>query len=114
MLRLAIALLTAVIASAAAEAADRPLVPRITYPGWHRTFVLLPPGLPRSHYRFRTTISYGDRRPVPRLTVYEAPAILYAPDFADVPYIRPLPPYRGPTVPYWDRLPYACVAYGYC
>ena len=113
MLRLAIALLTAVIASAAAEAADRPLVPRITYPGWHRTFVLLPPGLPRSHYRFRTTISW-DRRPVPRLTVYEAPAILYAPDFADVPYIRPLPPYRGPTVPYWDRLPYACVAYGYC
>jgi len=111
MLRLAIALLTAVIASAAAEAADRPLVPRITYPGWHRTFVLLPPGLPRSHYRFRTTISYGDRRPVPRLTVYEAPAILYAPDFADVPYIRPLPPYGGPTLPYWDRLPDAC---GYC
>jgi hypothetical protein len=110
MLRLAIALLAAVIASGAAEAADRALAPRITYPGWHRAVVLLPPGLPRSHYRFRTTISW-DRRPVPRLTVYEAPALLYAPDYADVPYIRPLRPYGGPTLPYWDRLPDAC---GYC
>jgi hypothetical protein len=110
MLRLAIALLAAVIASGAAEAADRALAPRITYPGWHRAVVLLPPGLPRSHYRFRTTISW-DRRPVPRLTVYEAPALLYAPDYADVPYIRPLRPYGGLTLPYWDRLPDAC---GYC
>lgn len=114
MLRFVIALLAAVVVGGAAEGADRALSPRISHPGWYRRVVILPPGLPRPHYRFRTTISYRDRRPVPRLSVYEAPAVLYAPDFAYVPYIRPLPPYRGPYVPYWDRLPYTCGAYNYC
>ena len=45
--------------------------------------VILPPGLPRPHYHFRTTIIYAApyryRRPLPRLSVYEAPAVLYAP-----------------------------------
>ena len=111
MLRFAIALLAAVVASGAAEGADRALAPRILHPGWYRTVVILPPGLRRPHYRFRTTISYEDLRPVPRLSVYEAPAVLYAPDYADVPYIAPVRPYGGPYVPYWDRRPYACGVY---
>jgi hypothetical protein len=135
MLRLTIALLVAAAASGTAESADRALARH----RWHRTAVMLPAGLPRPHYHFRTTISY--RRPdVPRLSVYETPRLPYAPVYADVPYIRPLigvpllpgswalpgyydssytyeyegPYYGGPYVGYWDRLPYACGVYGYC
>jgi hypothetical protein len=115
MWRLAIALLAAVVASGTAESADRAVAAR----GWHRTVAMLPAGLPRAHYRFRTTISYGAPYPYrppygPRLTVYESPPQLYAPVYADVPYIPPLPYYGETYVPYWDRLPYACGAYGYC
>jgi hypothetical protein len=120
MWRLAIALLAAVVASGTAESADRAVAAR----GWHRTVAMLPAGLPRAHYRFRTTISYGapypDRPPYgPRLTVYETPPLLYAPVYTDA-YVAPmlgppLPPYYGEAyIPYWDRLPYACGAYGYC
>jgi hypothetical protein len=128
MLRLTIAFVFALAIGGAANAADR-AVPRH---GWHRA-VMLPAGLPRPHYRFRTTISY-DRQPVPRLSVYETPAVLYAAGYVDVPDILPvrapllLPGYYGtaypysypgayhgaPYVPYWDRLPYACGVYGYC
>ena len=116
MLRLAIALLAVVVACGTAESADRAL-PRH---GWHRAAIMLPAGLPRPHYHFRTTISYGP--PVPTLSVYETPARLYAPGYVDVtdlPIRAPLPPlpgyyYGGPYVPYWDRLPYACGVYAYC
>jgi hypothetical protein len=49
---------------------------------------------------------------LPRLSIYEAPAVLYAP----MVYVEPLwmAPAPGPYVPYWDRLPYACGVYGYC
>jgi hypothetical protein len=140
MLRFMIALLAAVAASGTAESADRTLVRH----GWHRTAVILPAGLPRPHYHYRTTISYGAphgyRRPSPRLSVYETPQLLYAPAYTDVPYIPRLTGaallpgsstlpgyygsaysyddqgsyYGGPYVPYWDRLPYACGVYGYC
>jgi hypothetical protein len=134
MLRLTIALLVAVITCGTAESADQ-AIPRH---GWHRTAVILPAGLPRPHYRFRTTITYHAadfyRRPFPRLSVYENPADLYAPDYTDVALIRPYvsapilpgyygssypyqyqgPYYGGPYAPYWDRLPYACGVYGYC
>ena len=140
MLRFTIALLVAIAASGAAESADRTLARH----GWHRAAARLPAGLPRPHYNFRTTISYGApygyRRSDPRLSVYETPELLYAPDYADVPYIRPWigtpllpgsstlpgyygstyshdyqgPYYGGPYVGYWDRLPYACGVYGYC
>jgi hypothetical protein len=120
MWRLAIALLATVLASGAAESADGVLAPR----SWHRTAVMLPAGLPRPHYRFRTTISYGAPYPYrppygPRLTVYETPPLLYAPVYTDA-YVAPVvglrpPPYYGEAyVPYWDRLPYGCGAYGYC
>ncbi len=142
MWRFAIALLLAVVASEAAESADRTPTRQGSHHGWRRT--ILPAGLPRAHYNFRTTISYDARytyrRSGPRLSVYENPALLYAPDYPDVRYIPPrigvallpgsstLPgyyvsahsyDYQGPYsggryVPYWDRLPYACGVYGYC
>jgi hypothetical protein len=135
MLRFAVALLATVVVTATAESADRPLA----HSRWHGAAVRLPAGLPRPHYHFRTTITYATpytyRRPSPRLSVYEAPELLYAPVvYADVPYVRgwavePLLPgyygttysyeypgsyYGGPYAPYWDRLPYACGVYGYC
>jgi hypothetical protein len=138
MLRLMIALLAALAASGTAESADRALAPH----RWHRAAAMLPPGLPRRHYRFRTTYDtpYVYRRSGPRVTVYENPEFWYAPDYAYVPYIPPLigtpwlpgsltlpgyygssysyeyegPYYGGPYVGYWDRLPYACGVYGYC
>jgi hypothetical protein len=133
MLRFAIALLAAVVASGTAESAERALA----HHRWHRA-AGLPAGLPRPHYKFKTTITlnepYSYQRPLPRLSVYEAPEALYAPGYTDVPYITPLtvapllpgydgagytydypgPYYGGPYVPYWDRLPYACGVYGYC
>ena len=137
MLRFAIALLVAIVASETAESADR-TVNRHGSHGSRRTAVILPAGLPRPHYNFRTTISYG--APGPRLSVYENPALLYGPDYTDVRYIPPRngvallpgssalpgyygsaysydyqgPYYGGPYIPYWDRLPYACGVYGYC
>jgi hypothetical protein len=144
MLRFAITLLVAVVASETAESADRTLTRQGSHHGWRRTTVILPAGLPRAHYNFRTTISYDARhayrRSGPRLSVYENPALLYAPDYTEVRYIPPrigvallpgsstLPGYYGstdsydyqgsyyggPNVPYWDRLPYACGVYGYC
>jgi hypothetical protein len=143
MLRFAIALLVAIVASEPAESADR-TVNRHGSHGWRRTAVILPAGLPRPHYNFRTTVSYDAprdyRRPGPRLSVYEDPALLYGPDYTDVRYIPSLirtpllpgssifpgyygsahsydyqgPYYGGPYLPYWDRLPYACGVYGYC
>ena len=134
MLRFAIALLAAVVAGGTAESADRALV----HPRWHRA-VGLPAGLPRPHYNFRTTITFASpytyRRPAPPFSVYEAPAVLYAPvDYVDIPYVEPFavapllpgyygaasgydysgPYYGGPYAPYWDHLPYACGVYGYC
>ena len=137
MLRFAIALIAALIVSGTAESADGAL------PGhrWHRAAAMLPPGLPRPHYRFRTTISYATpyvyRGSGPSVSVYESPGPWYAPAYAYVPYIAPLggapwlegfsplsgyygsayvygPYYGDPNVGYWDRLPYACGVYGYC
>ena len=144
MLRFAITVLFAVVASETAEGADRALTHKGSHHGWRRTAVMLPAGLPRAHYNFRTTISHDARhayrRSGPRLSVYENPALLYAPDYTEVRYVPPRigvallpgsstlpgyygstysydyqgPYYGGPNVPYWDRLPYACGVYGHC
>ena len=112
MLRFAVVFLAAVVTCGTAESAERAIV----HPRVHRAAIGLPAGLPRPHYHFRTTITYAApyiyRRPFPRLSVYEAPAVLYAP----VVYVEPLlfAPVPDPYVPYWDRLPYACGVYGYC
>ncbi len=116
MLRFAIALLAAVVTCGTAESADRAL----PHDRWHRA-AGLPPGLPRPHYNFRTTITYAApyayRRPAPRLSVYEAPVVLYAPVvYVDNPYFArwAAAPVFDPYGPYWDRLPYDCGVYGYC
>jgi hypothetical protein len=143
MLRFTMALLVTTIASGTAECADQALPRQTSHHGWHRTAVILPAGLPRPHYRFRTTISYRThvyRQSGPRLSVYENPRDLYAPDYTEVTYARrvvraPLviepaslpgyygssysyeyegPYYGGPDVSYRERLPYACGPYGYC
>jgi hypothetical protein len=114
MLRLTIAFVFAMVVCGAAESADRTLPRR----GGHRTTVMLPAGLPRPHYNFRTTIT--DREPYARpIYIRETPVVVVAPIYAVVPYITPLldvplPPYGDTYVPYWDRLPYACSVYGYC
>jgi hypothetical protein len=140
MLRLTIAILLAMLASGAAMSAEQ----AVARHGVHRTAVLLPAGLPRPHYKFRTTISYGPRHSYQRAYVrpfygYE-PEVLFTPAYPAVPYIAPWigtpllpgsstlpgyygspysydyqgPYYGGPYVDYWDRLPYACGVYGYC
>jgi hypothetical protein len=130
MLRFAIALLAAVVASGAAESAERALVHHRGY----RAAVGLPAGLPRPHYNFRTTITLSEPRAYSRPSIYEAPEALYAPVYADFPYVTSLygapllpgyygstytyddqgPYYGAPYVPYGNRLPYACGVYGYC
>jgi hypothetical protein len=140
MLRFTIAILLAVLASGPAMSAER----AVTRHGVHRAAVMLPAGLPRPHYKFRTTISYGpphsyQKTYVPPFYGYES-EVLFTPAYAEVSYFSPwigtpllpaystLPgyyyerpysyayqgPYYGPYVNYWDRLPYACGVYGYC
>jgi hypothetical protein len=140
MLRWTLPMLLAVAVIGPAVSADRAL----SHHGWHRTAVILPAGLPRPHYNFRTTITYEAqytyRRSSHRLYAHETPEVLFPPVYADVPYIAPWigapllpgsstlpgyygstysydyqgPYYGGPYVGYWDRLPYACGVYGYC
>jgi hypothetical protein len=103
----------------------------------------LPPGLPRAHYKYRTTIApaaaplYVRRG---RALVVEEEVDLqfspvnvapYAPRLFGAPllpgsstlpgyygtshsYSYDGPYYGGPYTPYWDRLPYACGVFGYC
>jgi hypothetical protein len=114
MLRFTIALLVATVICETALAADRPLVRH----GWSYAARQLPAGLPRPHYNFRTTISYGAPYPYRRaFYAYERPVVLVTPVFLPVPYVPVLT--GAPVVPYeeydyWDRLPYACGVYGYC
>jgi hypothetical protein len=140
MLRFTIAFLLAMLAGGTATSAER----AVARQGVHRGAVILPAGLPRPHYKFRTTISYGPRysyqRPYLRPFYGYEPEVLFTPAYADFPYLPPLigrpllpgswslpdyygspysydyqgPYYSGPYVNYWDRLPYACGVYGYC
>src|ERR1700726_5062831 len=81
MSRFTIALLVAIAASGTAEGADRAVIRH----GWHRTTVILPPGLPRPHYNFRTTISYEAPYPYPR-RYYAYEEALFTPAYVGVPY----------------------------
>ena len=99
MLRVTIVLLLAIAAIEPALSANRYVARR----GWHRAAVMLPAGLPRPHYKFRTTISYdapyvSRRAHVPRVYIDETPAVLFTPVYAEIPYV----------------LPHACGVYGYC
>ena len=102
----------------------------------------LPPGLPRAHYKYRTTVA----PPPPPSTcgaavrwwsrkrsdvLFSPSAGPYAPRVFGTPllpgsstlpgyygtshsYSYDGPYYGGPYEPYWNRLPYACGVYGYC
>ena len=99
----------------------------------------LPPGLPRPHYKYRTTIVTAPAPPPEIITETEADSLI-SPAYGVGSYIRNLPGtpllpgsntlpgyygrpwdydyqgpyYGGPQVTYWWRLPYACGVYGYC
>src|SRR5436190_23829908 len=90
MLRFTIAILLAMLASDTTMSAEQAVVRQ----GVHRTAVILPAGLPRPHYKFRTTISYGppssyQRAYVARFYRYES-EVLFTPAYAEIPYIPPL------------------------
>jgi hypothetical protein len=102
----------------------------------------LPPGLPRAHYKYRTTVAPGTAP----LYVRRGRTVVVEEDSLDLPLISggikpyaprifgaPLLPgsatlpgyygtshsysYDGPyygSPSYWNRLPYACGVYGYC
>ena len=102
----------------------------------------LPPGLPRAHYKYRTTVAAAAPLYVRRgraLVVEEEVDLLFSPvnvaPYAPRLFGTPLLPgsstlpgyygtshsysydgpyYGGPYTPYWDRLPYACGVFGYC
>ena len=143
MLRFTIAFVLALAVSGSAMSADRTLPGPASHHVRHRAALMLPAGLPRAHYRFRTTISYRTtyiQESGPRLSsVHENPRLLYSPDYAEVSYTRrvvrrPLlrpysalpayesvysyddeyPAYGAAYVGYWGPLPYACGGYGYC
>jgi hypothetical protein len=136
MLRWAMPVVFAIAMTGAAFGADNVVTPHVKHPA--RT--QLPAGLPRAHYNNRTTVTY--RAPPPQVVYVERdPDVLFTPSIPYVPIVplvvdRPLLPgsstlpgyygsshsydYQGlysggpGTVPYWDRLPYACGVYGYC
>jgi hypothetical protein len=125
--------------SPAAKRAGNPAAPR------RATIVAagqLPPGLPRTHYKYRTTVAPAAPLYVRRgraVVIEEQTEVLfppvgiaaYAPRINGTPllpgsatlpgyygtthsYSYDGPYYGGPYTPYWDRLPYACGVYGYC
>jgi hypothetical protein len=113
MLRWTIPFLVAMVAAEAAVAADEPIVRR----GVHRAASKLPAGLPRPHYKYRTTVTYD--APYPSRRVYvrplpadDAPDVLFTPADGFVPYI---PPFIGaPLLPGSSTLPgYYGRAYDY-
>jgi hypothetical protein len=126
---------------AAAKRASNPAAPkRATI----RAASQLPPGLPRAHYNYRTTVAPGAAplyvRRGRQLVVEEEDTdvlftpvgvVPYAPRVYGVPllpgsstlpgyygtshsYSYDGPYYGGPNTPYWARLPYACGVFGYC
>ncbi|WFU37856.1 hypothetical protein QA640_25745 [Bradyrhizobium sp. CB82] len=131
MLRWIMYLLAAVLMVTNALAADQVAVRK------KRQVEQLPPGLPRPHYKYRTTIAPPEP---PKVYVETDPDALISPAYGVGSYIRNLPGtpllpgsytlpgyygrpwdydyqgpyYGGPQVGYWWRLPYACGVYGYC
>ena len=103
MLRFTIAILLAMVASGPAMSAER----AVARHGVHRAAVMLPAGLPRPHYKFRTTISYGPPHSYQKTYVrpfygYDS-EVLFTPAYADVSYISP---WTGtPLLPGYSTLP---------
>ncbi|MGE5157993.1 MAG: hypothetical protein ACM3OF_07570 [Gemmatimonas sp.] len=112
-------------------AADQIVTPRVQ----RHTRVILPPGLPRRHYDYRTTLVYKAApppvvvaapvvvEPDPDVLITSWPSTPLLPGSTTLPgyYGRPFDydyqgPYYGggPYPSYFWRLPYACGVYGYC
>ena len=105
MLRFTIAILLAILASGPAMSAER----AVTRHGVHRTAVMLPAGLPRPHYKFRTTISYSPPHSYQKTYVrpfygYE-PEALFTPAYAEVSYLSFSPWISTPLLPGYSTLP---------
>lgn len=113
----------ATLAAVDARAADQPMA----QPGAHRAARQLPPGLPRAHYKARTTVVYG--APPPVVVVREDDALISFPTTPLLPGSSTLPGYYGRAfdynyqgayyggggyLPYFFREPYACGVTGYC
>jgi hypothetical protein len=109
MLRWMLPLLVAMFAVAPVTDADA------AKQGVRRAARQLPAGLPRPHYKFKTTVSPATR--YGRLVYFVAePEVLFTPSIGYLPYEYDAwgPWYGGPYVGHWNRLPYACGTYGYC
>jgi hypothetical protein len=92
MLRWIVPFLVAVFAVGTAAATDAPVA---TKRAAHRAASKLPPGLPRAHYKYRTTVAPGTVAPAAapygrRIYVEEEPELLFTPSDGSVPYIAPL------------------------
>jgi hypothetical protein len=93
--------------------------------------VILPAGLPRPHYNYRTTVVYAPAEPAP--IYFEDPPLISPPTTPILPGSSTLPGYYGRPFDYYYqgayygddgyspgytsyffRLPYACGVYGYC
>jgi hypothetical protein len=126
ILQWALAALFVMSALDAALGADKVAAPHAK----HTSRVVLPPGLPRAHYNYRTTIVYAPAAPV---YVEDPPLISPPPTTPILPGSSTLPGYYGRPFDYYYqgayygddgsspgytgyffRLPYACGVYGYC
>jgi len=137
MLRWIMPFLVALFATGGTLAADSAAAPKHT---GSRAAYNLPPGLPRAHYKYRTTVAPAPRPYGRRVEAEAEPELLFTRSSGLIPYIPPVvgtpllpgsstlpgyyerafsydyqgPYYGGPYVGYWNRLPYACGIYGYC
>jgi hypothetical protein len=113
----------AILAAVDARAADQTMA----HSGAYRAARQLPPGLPRAHYKARTTLVY--RAPPPIVVVREDDALISFPTTPLLPGSSTLPGYYGRAfdynyqgpyyggggyLPYFFREPYACGVTGYC
>jgi hypothetical protein len=123
-------LLTALFVMSALDAAfgaDQKAVPHAR----RHAKVILPPGLPRPHYDYRTTVIYAPAAPAP-VYVEDPPLLTPPPTTPILPGSSTLPGYYGRPFDYYYqgayygdygspgyesyfvRLPYACGVLGYC
>jgi hypothetical protein len=124
MLRAALLASCAIAAITPSFAADQIVTPHVT----RHARVILPPGLPRPHYKYRTTVVYK-AVPPPVVVVNDPDSLISFPSTPLLPGSTTLPGYYGrpfdydyqgpyyggsPYPSYFWRLPYACGVYGYC
>src|ERR1700687_4774695 len=87
MLRWMMPFLLAVFAIETAAAADGSVA---TKRAAYRAASKLPPGLPRAHYKYRTTVAPAPPPYGHRVYVEDEPEVLFTPSSGFVPYIPPL------------------------